>query len=387
MWWLLESNVREAIELAIKTGVNPTAEQQALYQARVSALSSDAGSRVLTLAGNTAEVAIEGVITKSPNWLAMIFGGGNTVYSEITAALAQADANPEIDNIVLAIDSPGGHFDGLFDTIAAIQQTQKPTKAVISGLGASAAYALASQADTIEATNVAARIGSVGVAATFDVDENEITITSTNAPNKRPDVTTEEGVAMVREELDAMHQIFVEAIAEGRGSTVERVNAEFGRGGTLLANEALKRGMIDSVASPTTSSTETQTTAQSGGDQPEKGPMDLNTLRTQHPDVYQAAVDAGRTEERDRVCAHLTMGEASGDMATAITAVNDGSGMTASLQAKYMAAGMNRQNVNDRQDDDDDANAGDNATASGDNGDNAEDVASKVEAALGISAE
>ena len=75
---------------------------------------------------------------------------------------------------------------------------------------------------------------------------------------------------MVREELDAMHKIFVDSIAEGRSVTTEKVNAEFGQGGTLLAGEALKRGMIDAVAEPTlkvVESTKT-TTARSGGNQP-----------------------------------------------------------------------------------------------------------------------
>lgn len=57
------------------------------------------------------------------------------------------------------------------------------------------------------------------------------------------------------------------------------------------------------------------------------------------------------------------MGEASGDMKTAIGAVQDGSAMTATLQAKYMAAGMNRSDVQARQDDDAEANAGDDANA------------------------
>ena len=62
----------------------------------------------------------------------------------------------------------------------------------------------------------------------------------------------------------------------------------------------------------------------------------------------------GETNERDRVSAHLTLGEASGDMKTALAAVADGSFMTAALSAKYMAAGMNRQSIGDRQDDDPD---------------------------------
>lgn len=388
MLWLLEASVRLAIEQAYKSGTLPTAQQQIDYEARYATSASETSSRLLTVAGNSAEVAVKGVITKAPSFLAMLFGGGNTTYGEIIAALAEAEADPTVDNITLAIDSPGGQFDGLFDALAAIQNTNKPVKALISNVGASAAFAIASQADEVVASNRAARIGSVGVAATIGVDDSEVTITSTDAPKKRPDVTTEEGKAMVREELDAMHEIFVEAIAEGRGTTVEKINAEYGRGATLLAGEALKRGMIDAVAEPSlkvVESTKT-TTARSGGNQPEAGNMDLKQLKAQHPDVYTAAVQEGVDQERDRVTAHLTMGEASGDNKTAFAAIKDGSEMTATLQATYMTAGMNRKDVANRQDDDADANAGDNANASDDQGDAADTVASMVEAKLGMEA-
>ena len=386
--WLLEASVRQAIEQAQKSGVMPTLQQQVEYEARYSASASESNWRILVVAGNNAEVAVKGVITKAPSFLAMLFGGGNTTYGEIISALAEAERDDTVDNITLSIDSPGGHFDGLFDTLAAIQSTTKPIKAIISNVGASAAFAIASQADEIVASNRAARIGSVGVAATFEVSDREITITSTDAPKKRPDVTTAEGRAMVREELDAMHKIFVDSIAEGRSVSTEKVNAEFGQGATLLAGEALKRGMIDAVAEPTlkvVESTKT-TTARSGGNQPEAGNMDLKTLQAQHPDVYTAAVQQGVDQERDRVTAHLTMGEASGDTKTAYGAIKDGAEMTATLQATYMTAGMNRSDVTARQDDDASADAGDNAGASDDQGDSADAVASMVETKLGMGA-
>lgn len=390
MWWLLENSVRKAIEAAQNAGVVPTVEQQTQFEATHTALAADSNSRILSVAGNSAEIAIKGVITQTPSFLAMLFGGGNTTYPEIISALAEAEADTSITEIILAIDSPGGQFDGLFDTLAAIQTTTKPVKAVISNLGASAAFAIASQADEIIATNVAARIGSIGVAATFGINENEITITSTNSPKKRPDVTTLEGIAMVREELDAMHEIFVDAIAEGRGTTTEKINAEFGQGATLLAGEALKRGMIDGIAKTSlrlVGNAESTTSAQKGGDNSEKGPMDLTTLKAEHSATYAAAMEDGVTKERDRVTAHLTMGKASGDMKTAITAISEGSEMTATITAQYQVASMNRNDVNSRQDDDVDANAGDNANSVDDNGDPAEDVASQVETLLGTKLE
>lgn len=376
--WLLETSVRSAMEQAIKSGAMPTAQQQIDYAARIRN-GGGASAGGMSIRGGTAEISVKGVLTKSPDLFALLFGGGNMTYGDIVTALAEADASPEVENVDMIIDSPGGQFDGLFDALAAIQSVSKPVRAVITGVGASAAYAIASQADSIVAANKAARIGSVGVAVSMYADDREVTITSTNAPKKRPDVTTDEGVAMVREELDALHEIFVEAIAEGRGATVEKVNADFGQGATLLAEAALKRGMIDSVASANT----TTSTASSGGNKPEAGNMDLKQLKAQHPDAYAAAVQEGIEQERDRVTAHITMGEASGDTKTAHTAIKDGSAMTATLQAAYMTAGMNRSDVARRQEDDASADAGDNANAS-DTQDAGDEVARLVEARLGV---
>jgi len=65
-------------------------------------------------------------------------------------------------------------------------------------------------------------------------------------------------------------------------------------------------------------------------------------LRAQHPELFAAVVQQGVTAERDRVEAHLIMGEASGDMPTAIAAISSGEAMTPKLSAKYQAAGMKR---------------------------------------------
>lgn len=353
--WLLEASVRKQIEQAEAAGITPTAEQQVQFSATRGVMSAQSSSRIMVTAGEVAEITIQGVLTKEPSFMAMLFGGGNTVFSEVISALAEAQANPAIKKAVLNVDSPGGTVAGLFDTIAAIEAFSKPIESRVSGMAASAAFALVAATDKITATSRAASFGSIGVAQSFRVDDSIIDITSTDAPKKRPDVTTEEGVAMVREELDALHEIFVESIASGRDKTTEEVNAKFGQGATLLAGQALKRGMIDAIAEPKLSvvaSADPKPTARNGGNNSEKGPMDLQELKAQHPAVYAAAVQEGVTDERDRVGAHLTMGEASGDMKTAVTAVKDGTAMTATMVATYSAASMNRADVNTRQEED-----------------------------------
>jgi ClpP class serine protease len=183
-------------------------------------------------------------------------------------------------------------------------------------------------------------------------------------------LTTESGVADVRAELDELHQLFAEAIAQGRGVTTDAVNANFGRGGVFLADTALRLGMIDSIAPQTTITSEPETS------------MDLQTLTTQHPEVLAAAKALGAAEERDRAMAHLTLGKASGDLETALAAVESGEGLTALIQAKYQAAAMNRGDQAARHGDNVGLTAADTPAAGLE--EPAEQVCALVESQLGI---
>jgi len=386
--WLLELQVRLALEAAIAAGAGPNDEQQAQLEASNMSALSDSASRIFKSAGNTAEISVTGVLTNKPNFMATLFGGGNTTYADIISAIGTAEQDPLIEKIELAIDSPGGEFAGLFDLIEVMEAARKPITAMVSNMAASAAYAIAAASDTIVARNQSARFGSVGIVVDMRLDANKVSITSTNAPNKRPDVSTDEGVAVVRAELDGVHDLFAMSIANGRGTSVDKVNAGFGQGGMFLAEEALKRGMIDSVAKvrlQSVKNTNTTQTAANGGDNIKVKVMDLAKLKAEHPEAYSAAVGEGVAQERDRVGAHLIMGESSGDMVTAIAACKDGTEMTATMHATYSSAAMNRTDVNAAAADDvAAAAAADNANAEEDAVDtDAEAIASGIEARFG----
>lgn len=381
--WLLEQNIFDKLA-AIAGRFEPDAETIAQFETRFGDRGGDTGPRGLSISGAVAAIQIGGVLTKKPDIMAYYFGGGNTTYPDITAGINAALADASVTQINLMIDSPGGSIDGLFDTIAALQNAKgkKPIHAIVDGLAASAAYSIAAQADKITAKNYGARVGSIGVVASMYVSPYSVDLTSSEAPKKRPDVRTAEGRAMVIEELDALHALFAESIASGRGVTVERVNADFGRGGMFLADEAKKRNMIDAVAEPRIKSiTHARAAAHT-----ENIKMTLDELKAQHPALYASIVKIGADAERDRVTAHLTMGAASGDMATAVTAIKDGSEMTASIQATYLAAGMNRADAAKRAADDVAAAAA--LAAVGTPGapvtSSADTVADLVEASLGI---
>jgi ClpP class serine protease len=146
MYWLLEQSVFKLLKSAEASGLRPSAEQQAQFSARFFDDDDGPASRVLTIAGGTAQIAIEGVLTNAPNMMAMLFGGGNTTYAELIQAIAEAEQNPEVQNIVLAVNSPGGQFEGLFDAITALQNVTKPMTTRVGATAASAAFALAAQA-------------------------------------------------------------------------------------------------------------------------------------------------------------------------------------------------------------------------------------------------
>lgn len=349
--WFLESNTLQKFQAAIVEGTVVTAQQQADYVASLASNPEDS-PRLLTVAGDVAQINIKGVITRDPDFFAMLFGGGNPTWADIEAALASAQQNDEVKEAVVRIESPGGHVMGMFDAIAAAQSFTKPIRVVASNVCASAAFAFACACGKIQATNRSTMIGSVGVMAKLRQDEDLITITSTEAPKKAPDVSTKEGQAVVREELDALHDLMVDSMASGRNITVDKINADFGRGATLLADDALKRGMIDSVAEVKLSVVPKAQTTASSGKPTEASNMDLKTLMAQHPEVYAAAVAEGATQERKRVIAHLNVGKQCGDIEIAVTAINDGADFgDPEVQSKYMTASMNRNDLQSQQDD------------------------------------
>lgn len=377
--WLVSSQFRDRVEAAQAAGaIPPEGFEEAQLQAR-----SGSSSRVLTVHGKEAEISIVGVITDQPDFFAVMFGGGNPTFPEIISALAEADRDPDVERITLKIDSPGGTVDGLFDTLAAIKNTKKPTRAFVSNKALSAAFGLAAQTGEIVAANKATSFGSIGVIVRRFVSDNEVEVASTDAPKKARDLKTEEGQAILREELDALHDVFVTSVAEGRGTTVENVNDRFGQGAVVLAEEALKRGMIDSVAgeSPRTERSPVL-------EQPiqEAKQMDIIELKRDHPKAHAEAVQAGVDQERDRVMAHLTYGRGCGAMDVASKAIAEGTEVTQTLQAQYNTAGRNRKEVDDRQTEDAAAAAVDGADSgvAADAGDLGEQTLTRLEQNLGL---
>ena len=120
-------------------------------------------SSLLSVEDGIGVVAIEGPIIRKPDIFARVLMGA-TDSEEIGAAIQEAASRPDIKAVFLDIDSPGGTVAGTPELAAAVSalDQKKPVYAFSSGLMASAAYWIASQARAIYATP-SAQVGSIGV--------------------------------------------------------------------------------------------------------------------------------------------------------------------------------------------------------------------------------
>ncbi len=259
--WAIMPDYLQAIELiAQRMLADPRLEALAQdgHAARMDALRAVAaagtrldGSQTSTVRNGVALVPMIGVI--SPRVSLASASTGGTSLDVLMHDMRVAQASAEVDRIVLLVDSPGGSVAGLGEAAAALRASTKPVTAFVQGMGASAAYWLASQAGEI-VMDAAAAVGSIGVLHSMSRQEapgadgrRDYETVSSNAPLKRPDPTTDEGRAALQGIVDALESVFVADVAAGRKTTPERVMRDYGRGAMVAAQRAVEIGMADRV--------------------------------------------------------------------------------------------------------------------------------------------
>ena len=265
----------------------------------------------------SAHVLITGQLAEKPEICASLFGIDQTLYGSIIKAISAVEKDESVNKIILDIDSPGGTVSGVDAAAMAIRNSSKPTEAHVHNMAASAAFWLASQAGKIVAMTPTVEVGSIGVVVevTDRSEEDEKrgikthTITSTDAPDKRVDISTEGGRDKIQARLDEIHTVFVQRVSEGRGVSGDKVNEDFGQGGVVIADKALTAGMIDEVLNSSQQPVEGKINIENeGSDEPL-----LNTIKTEvismtkqelfaeNPDLYKEITGEAVKEERQRV--------------------------------------------------------------------------------------
>jgi capsid assembly protease len=216
-------------------------------------------SKAAIPAGNSkiCSIPIIGPISRDADPLFAMLGIQSTNSRETAAQIRAAVANKDIEQIALFVDSPGGTIDAADELAEAVYSVRgiKPIVAHADGLMASAAYWIASQADSISAERTAA-IGSIGVYAVVPdssklLENAGITVNVLRSELKGIGVTgakiTDAQISSLQDGIDKAAGMFRIAVSRGRNMAPERVQ-ELATGQSWFAADALSFGLIDSIS-------------------------------------------------------------------------------------------------------------------------------------------
>lgn len=256
-------------------------------------------TRAVTLRDGVAIIPVNGPIMRYANLFTRISGATST--QELATDLQTALDDPKVKAIVLNIDSPGGHASGINELADMVYAARgrKPIKAYSGGTIASAAYWIGSAADelVLDDTALAGSIGTVLEVVLREAREGEkrYTITSSNAPNKRPDLETEEGRAVISKTIDSLEGVFISRVARNLGVTPEQVPAMGDHGGLKVGAEAVESGLAHRLGSLESLIAELA--------KPAATPRKLSMTTVKTTAELQAALAAGTDPETIRIAA------------------------------------------------------------------------------------
>lgn len=262
-------------------------------------------TRNVTVRDGVAVIPVTGPIFRYANLFTEISGATSTqvLATDIQTALD----DPQIKAIVLNADSPGGEATGINELAEMIYQARgtKPIKAYVGGQAASAMYWIASAADEVIVDDTA-QLGSVGVVLSLRKREDRpgeksYEIVSSNAPNKRPDLETEAGMAQLQARTDELASVFLDKVARNRGIPREEVNDRFRQGGIATGALAVEAGMADRLGS--LESLITELAGSSASNQTRRNTM--TTVKTTAE--LQAAIEAGTDPKTIQIAAAETV--------------------------------------------------------------------------------
>jgi protease-4 len=178
-----------------------------------------------------------------------------TVSEEIMNVLDRASMEENIRIVLLDIDSGGGQPQAAVEIESALKASGIPSVAWIRAYGNSAAYWVASAADTVIASKES-DIGSIGVTASYldNAKQNAqegLTYNSISTGKYKdagsPDKSlTADERAMLEKSNRTTLENFIGTIATNRELSIEKVRA-LADGSSWLGEEALSLGLIDKL--------------------------------------------------------------------------------------------------------------------------------------------
>lgn len=308
-WAITETALHTILEIAARENESPQAVAARLGRNLQNTYS-------VTERDGVAIIPVTGPLFRYANLFTMISGASS--YELISRDFTAALENPQIKGIILDIDSPGGEVNGVSElsNMVFAARGKKPVVAYASGDAASGAYWIASAADKIVVSETSA-LGSIGVVGMYQGRSGKsaeaVEIVSSQSPHKRLDPTTDDGRSRLQTRIDSMADVFIETIARNRNVSAENVQNHYGGGDVMIGAKAVSAGLADRVGSLEGLIAELSSPQKSpliegffnAQNQPsstqEKKPMDIETLKKDHPDLVATLMREGASAEKKRL--------------------------------------------------------------------------------------
>lgn len=181
-------------------------------------------------------------------------------YDSIASSFETAMADPFVRALLLEIDSPGGEVAGAFQLAEQIHAARgrKPIIAIASDCACSAAYLIASAADSISITRTGV-VGSIGVATCHAdlsraLDKEGVAVTCIYAGAHKVDGNPYQPLppdvaAQIQADVDHYYALFLNAVAAYRPTT-DALTLRATEARTFIGPQALDARLADRLETP-----------------------------------------------------------------------------------------------------------------------------------------
>lgn len=184
--------------------------------------------------------------------------------SEVVGLIAQAEGRPDIQSLLIVVNSPGGSAVASRAIYSAMQSMEKPVYAYISDVGASGGYFVAVGADKIYADRGSV-VGSVGARASIIdlsklLENTGINFTTIKSGEMKDigDISrppTEEELALLQTLVDEIYSDFRQIVHESRDGKNSRYSSAsletISDARILTGKQAYDLGLVDALGTRT----------------------------------------------------------------------------------------------------------------------------------------
>jgi capsid assembly protease len=251
--WALEAKDLLVIQGIYNSHLNGPKIDIAAIEARLGRPLANEQKKYSVREGGVGVLSIEGVLAPKANLFTEISGGAST---QMLSAQVQGMLNDNaVKSIILAIDSPGGSVFGTpeFADVVRSAAKIKPIVAVSDASMCSGAYWIGSACNAVYITSPMVNVGSIGVVQrrTYQPAREggpvveEITAGKYKRVGSPDKPLNKEDRAYVEGQLDHMYGVFISAVAQNRGVSVEQVIEHMADGRVFIGQQAIDRGLVD----------------------------------------------------------------------------------------------------------------------------------------------